>query len=136
MLSFFERIFSPRSKPPSKEAAFVVEVTGHSITVHRPDGSIESVARADLQSVFIETNDTGPWGTDFWWCLLGSGEKSGCVFPCGATGEQDAIEALQQLPGFDNEAFTQAIRSTDNQRFQCWSAGPNPSFNPDAFGAG
>jgi len=104
------------------EASFVVTVSETEIVNHRPEGTVERVALAELKAVLIETNDSGPWGADVWWILLGSGLESGCVFPGGATGEQDVLERLQQLPGFDNEAVIKAMGSTDHQRFLCWQA--------------
>jgi hypothetical protein len=69
-----------------------------------------------------ETNDSGPWGADVWWILVGNAPESGCVYPNGATGEQEALEALQRLPGFDNGQFIEAMTSTENARFVCWQA--------------
>jgi len=121
MFDFLKSFFKPQKNLMAKEAAFVVVVSETAITVHRPDGRIESVQLADLQTVIIETNDTGPWGTDFWWFLLGD-NQTGCVFPIGAAGEQEAMKVLQKLPGFDNNMFLKASQSTDNQRFLCWQS--------------
>ena len=100
------------------EAAFVVKLTDEGVKCHRPDGKIESVTWDDLQGVLIETNDQGPIGTDVYWIL--AGKRSGCVIPQGATGEDALLGRLQALPGFDNQALIDAMRSTENQRFVCW----------------
>ncbi len=104
------------------EARFSVVVTDTEIINHRPEGKIERVAFADLLAVIIETNDSGPLGTDVWWILVGRSAGSGCVFPGGATGEKQAVEALQRLPGFDNEEFIKAMTCVENARFVLWRA--------------
>jgi len=102
------------------ESKFIVEVTETGIINHRPEGKTEAVLFSDLAAVIIETNDTGPWGSDVWWLLLGKDLQSGCVYPGGATGEREALIALQHLPGFDNEALIQAMGSCNNAKFLCW----------------
>jgi len=102
------------------EARFVVTVDATRIVCRRPSGDEESVARADLEEVIIETNDTGPWGADVWWVLVGAAGRGGCAIPQGATGEKDLLETLQRLPGFDNQALIDAMCCTDNKRFLCW----------------
>ncbi len=104
------------------EARFVVRVTDGAIINERPEGTIERVALDALAAVLIETTNTGPWGADVWWLLIGADLQSGCVFPMGATGEHEVLKALQQLPGFDNEAFIEAMACTEDGRFLCWQA--------------
>lgn len=107
------------------EAQFIVRLTDAGVSCHRPDGLVESVAWADLRAVLIETNDSGPFLMDVFWILIGS--QSGCVVPQGATGEDELLGRLQQLPGFDNQALIDAMLSTDNQRFLCWEKGKQES---------
>jgi hypothetical protein len=124
MLGWLKNLFGLRSEKNaarSPEAAFVVRLSGNEIINQRPDGQVERIALANLKAVIIETNDSGPWGTDVWWILVGN-EKTGCVFPGGASGEKEILEAVQKLPGFDNEVFIEAMGSTANQRFLCWTA--------------
>lgn len=102
------------------ESTVIVEVTQSGIVVHRPEGTVEAMDFADLGAVIIETNDTGPWGIDVWWILVGKDLKGGCIYPGGATGEMEALHALQNLPGFDNEAVIHAASSCENSRFLCW----------------
>jgi hypothetical protein len=101
------------------EASYVVRIEEGEVRCTRPDGGEVRVALAELEAVIIETNNTGPWGADFWWQLLGK-EQTGCVFPGGATGEIEVTDRLKELPGFDIETLGAAVRSTDNQRFLCW----------------
>lgn len=105
--------------PLVPESHYVVTMTDRDVSCQRPDGSVQRIPFANLESVMIETNDSGPAGMDFWWVLSGEGE-SGCIFPQGATGEEALLERLTKLPHFDNEAFTAAARSTHNDTFLCW----------------
>lgn len=125
MFTFFKRLLDrvPRRRAGLyPECLFSVVVTETEIVNHRPNGEMERVAFAELIAVIIETNDSGPMGTDVWWILVGNSPESGCVFPGGATGEQDAVKALQSLPGFDDGQLIKAMTSTDNARFVCWQA--------------
>ncbi len=101
------------------ESLWSVAVNEAAIQVTDPDGLTCVAPFADLHVVLIETNDSGPWGADFWWILDGS---SGVMahWPEGATGEQAALNVLQALPGFDHDKLTQAIRSTSNASFIVW----------------
>ena len=108
------------------ESKFVIEVTDTEIINHRPEGVTERVSFTDLRSVIIETNDTGPLGTDLWWFLIGNEANSGCVLPGGATGEQSVVDAVMKLPGFRFEQFTNAMSSVENAKFYCWQSTPNP----------
>jgi hypothetical protein len=102
----------------NREAQWMVTITNEGVSCTRPGGLTESVAWDDLKAVLIETTDEGPFSMDVFWLL--AGEKSGCIVPQGATGEDALIERLQKLPGFDNEAFITAMGCTENQRFLCW----------------
>lgn len=100
------------------EANWIVTVSDVEISCRRPNGEIESVTWDDLKIVVIETTDEGPYAPDVFWYL--AGEKSGCVVPNGATGEEEMLKHLQLLPNFDNEALISAMSSTDNNKFVCW----------------
>lgn len=100
------------------ESQWIVTVTDTEISCARPDGQTESVTWDDLKAVAIETTDEGPFSMDVFWLL--AGEHGGCVIPQGAKGEDVLLERLQKLPGFDNEAFIEAMGCTENNRFLCW----------------
>ena len=106
------------------ERRFVVTVDPTRIACRRPDGKVEAVDWTALEAVIIETNDTGPWGADVLWLLVGRDGRSGCVIPQGATGEGELLDALQRLSGFDNDALIAAMGSTDNRQFLCWRREP------------
>ncbi|CAN5429288.1 hypothetical protein BH10PSE17_BH10PSE17_23560 [soil metagenome] len=111
----------PEGKGLYPECLYVVSATDAGVSVKRPDGSIESVDLQMLREVVVNTNDSGPFGADVWWLLVGS-DGSGCTYPGGATGEQDAIHWMQRLPGFDNGALVSAMGSTADANFVCWRA--------------
>jgi len=97
-----------------------VVVTEDSVTRFRSDGAQESVRWDDLVEVEIITTDDGPWSEDVFWLLTGSDPNSGCAVPQGAEGAGDLLQALQKLPGFDNQAVIAAMGSTSNAKFVCW----------------
>ena len=88
------------------------------IVCERPDGAVERVGWADLETVEIVTTSDGPFAPDVFWVLYG--RDGGCAVPQGATGDGMLLERLQALPGFDNDAVIEAMSSTSNRRFLCW----------------
>lgn len=109
-----------RYDPPPPEARWVVAVDGEAVRVTDEAGDTRAVAKSELARVAIETNDSGPWGADFWWLLFGADDALACAFPMGATGEREAVDYLAALPDFDHGAMTQGMRSTDNRLFPVW----------------
>lgn len=75
---------------------------------------------ADLGSVYVETNDSGPWGADVLWLLNDRTGETKVAFPQMATGEDAALERLRLLPGFE----VRGMNSAENARFMCW---PTPA---------
>ena len=104
------------------ERRVVVRLDDHGITAAFPNGEILAIAWTEVRRVTIETNDSGPWGADFWWLL--EGENGRCAYPQGATGELEALAAFpSKFPGFSHEVFIRANGSTWNARFLCWERG-------------
>ena len=125
-----ERVFSPllswwlRKRQERRDALLferkvIVRLDDSGISASYPTGESQTVSWPEIQRVAIETNDSGPWGADFWWLL--EGETKRCTFPQGATGEIAAVEAFPaRFPGFSHEAVTKANHCTSNARFLCW----------------
>ena len=109
-----------RAPRPQREAAWLVNVTDDEIAVTDAKGEVREIAKADLAGVVIETNDSGPWGSDFWWILLRADRSMACAFPQGATGEKAAMDWLLELPGFDHGELIRASGSTGNAFFTLW----------------
>ena len=102
------------------ERQVVVRVDEQELSVSHPHGTVQTVSWADIRKVEIHTNDSGPWGTDVWFVIRArSGE---CIYPQGATGDAQAFEWLQKLPGFDNEEVVRAMACTSKAVFVCWEA--------------
>ena len=118
-LNWWRRKRQERLESALFERHIVVAVTDAGISAQYPDGTIEAIAWDQVDCIAIETNDTGPWGADFWWLVEGSTRR--CAYPQGATGETEAIRVLaERFPGFSYEAVADANCSTSNQRFVCW----------------
>jgi hypothetical protein len=85
-----------------------------------PDGSLEEVSWAELESVEIVTTDEGPFAEDLFWLFFGP--NGGCMLP-GSLGSQ-VLEHSSCLPGWDSLAVVAAMGSTENARFAVWRRSP------------
>jgi hypothetical protein len=102
------------------ERAIVVRFDETGISAVYPGGTIQAVTWSEVQSVAIETNDSGPWGADVWWLLEGTDRR--CAYPQGATGDPEALlEYPKRFPGFSEAAVIKAMGCTSNSRFVCWT---------------
>jgi hypothetical protein len=103
------------------EERFIVEVTADDEIVCRaPEQVDQRINMADLGAVYVETNDSGPWGADIWWLLNDKTGQTKVAFPQMSTGEDTALERLRLLPGFE----VRGMNSVENARFICW---PTPA---------
>ena len=102
----------------SAEAEYEVEFDDELIRLKNPDDSVEEVKWDELKGFDVETNALGPFAPDLFWVLYGDGR--GCVIPQGATGCEKLLEKLQDLPGFNNDAFIAAMSSTTDASFEIW----------------
>ena len=101
------------------ESRFVIQMTESAVSCHRPDGVIETVRWDELQQVQVLTTSDGPFAPDCFWLLRGP-ETTGCCIPQGATGDAELLDRIQKLPGFNNQAFIEAMGSTQEAIFTCW----------------
>jgi hypothetical protein len=83
------------------------------------NGKAEQVAWDALLEVVILTTRDGPFAEDLFFVLTGRGGAR-CVVPLSATKGNGLLARLQKLPGFDNEAFSQAMKSTAKETVVCW----------------
>jgi hypothetical protein len=107
---------SPRLMP---EALSRVACDEAGVSLTTPQGRVEHLPWSRLAAVEVHTNDSGPWGTDVWFVLHGDG--AGLAIPHGATGDSELVEHLQRLPDFDHTALLEAMVSTENRVFRCWT---------------
>jgi hypothetical protein len=80
------------------------------------------LALGELAAIVIETNDSGPWGDDVIWHLLGRAEGSCLSIPQTADNFPTLLERLQALPDFDNRQVIAAMGSATLNAFLCWEA--------------
>ena len=103
----------PPEKPRSR---CLIDISDSGVRCKHPDGTVESIAWDDLESVTVETT-----GADIFWIL--SGASSRCVVPQGAVDNFDLLEAFQELPGFDNNVVIKTMTGMDTGKFLCWKRG-------------
>jgi hypothetical protein len=101
------------------ESQFVIHMTDSAVSCQRPDGMVETVRWDDLERIDILTNSDGPFAPDCFWLLIGP-ETTGCCIPQGATGDVELLTRMQQLPGFNNQVFMEALGSHQEAIFTCW----------------
>lgn len=119
-MNFLSRIFG-RKPPQNLGGKSLVSFDEHGVTRNMPDGRVEAVSWHELQEVMIVTTGAGPFEDDVFWVLSGNGR--GCAVPSESAGMKELLTRLQQLPGFNNESVIQAMGSTSNAKFICWSRG-------------
>jgi hypothetical protein len=112
------RYASEPCAPLEPESRFIIRLSESGVVCERPDGRVERVGWSELQKVEVVTTSDGPLAPDVFWVLHGT--AGGCAVPQGATGDKELLERLQALPGFDNQAFIEAMGSTSDRRFLCW----------------
>lgn len=109
----------PPPPPLPPERYHVLGITDTFVICYRPDDTSERVDWADLQKIEIRTTGDGPFAPDVFWILHGTADD--CTIPQGASGEKQLADLLLALPGFDHEAFIQAMASTQEATFTCWT---------------
>ncbi len=104
------------------ESLFVVGFDAERFWCTYPGKGEQSLLWSELIGVAVETTDEGPLVPDVFFIL---GAKEGTlVFPQGATGDEEMLRRLQELPGFNNSALFEAMTCTDNKTFICWERRP------------
>ncbi|MDK4808094.1 MAG: hypothetical protein OC190_16320 [Novosphingobium aromaticivorans] len=116
--SFINRIKRPRGLYP--ECLWKVSANETGFRATDQTGKTVFAPRADLTTVAIVTNDSGPWGADVWWHLYGAEGQLACGFTQGATGEKSVLDALLALPGFNENEMIKAMGCTSNATFIVW----------------
>lgn len=102
------------------ESNWHVRVGDYVLEVLDPYGETNSLRFDEIKIIAIETNDSGPLGTDVWWHV--SGIERGLMIPGGAIGEQEMLAAFQKWPGFNNDSVIAAMGCTEEKMFVCWKA--------------
>lgn len=93
------------------------DITDGGIT-YESYGAEKRTRWSDLQAVYIETTDEGPFFEDVFFVLVtAEGELR---IPQGDPSFDALLQRLQKLPGFSNVAVINAMTCVDNERFLCW----------------
>lgn len=106
----------------NNEKDFMVEFDDRGPYCRRPDGSEERVNWTDIVKVTIEaTAGEAKDAPAHVWILWGRDNKSGCVYPGGATGTEMMLVELQtRLENFDVGAVAKAMQSDENNTWLLW----------------
>jgi len=90
------------------------------VTFAQANGTRQLVRWSELVEVGVLTTDEGPTVDDVHWVLIDqTGE--GFAVPSESEGMKDLLARLQSLPGFDNQAVIEAMGSSQNAKFVCWT---------------
>ena len=100
------------------ESEVVVEDHGDFVSARFPDGTSQTLSWHDLCRFQVETNDSGPWGWDVWFRLIGTEDE--LAFPLGATGEDGVFERLEGVTGRPKNELIDGMNCTDNKVFVTW----------------
>jgi hypothetical protein len=119
-------LFFKKSEPQNKDIsklkspyeAVKVWFEDQQVWVQWPSKEPESIKWDAIIGIAIETNDQGPFVEDVYW-LLASKEKV-ISYPSEATGTEEMLKRLQEIPTFNNERLIDAMTCTDNQTFILW----------------
>ena len=103
------------------ESQVVVDILEDTIRCTWPGKEPETINRETLQRVAIETTDDGPFSCDVFW-ILEDTDGTRLVVPKRATGEDELVNYVLNLDGFDHMLMVIAMGSTSNQVFECWTA--------------
>ena len=122
IISFFKKQ-DPTNPPNQKDArspyaAIKVWFDKDRVWVHWPSKEPESIQWNSLIGVAVETTDQGPFVEDVYWHIA-SKEKV-VTYPSEATGAENLLKRLQELPTFNNERFIEAMTCTENRTFILW----------------
>ena len=81
-------------------------------------GTEHTVAWTDIERVLIRTTDKGPFDDDVFIVLVTADDT--LLIPQDALGASHLLTKLQNTPGFDNDAVSEAMGCTENHEFECW----------------
>jgi hypothetical protein len=106
--------------PGGGDGPGMVEVNERQITYFGPGGGA-SVSIDALVRVEVVTTDAGPFGSDLFWAFHSHGAPP-LLVPGDAVGAEGLFDALTALPGVDFGRVTEAMGSTEPDRFVIWSS--------------
>lgn len=121
MFKWISTLFTKNKKTiesKSPDAAVAVSFDEEMVYVQWPAKPMQTIAWPSLIGVAVETTDQGPFVEDVWWHL--ATKEKVITFPNGATGINEILSRLQNLPTFNNERLITAMTCAQNQMFILW----------------
>lgn len=116
------RTTAGRSGRLMPEALVHVSFDDGEIVCTHPESTVRRVAWAEITRVGLRTTSEGPWLPDVFWSIHAGHDEPAIVFPQGATGEPELLQAFQRrLPGFDDGELIRAMGTTTDRTFLLWS---------------
>lgn len=82
-------------------------------------GAARTMPWESLVEVVVVTTASGPLADDVFFVLSGADGRKLSV-PSSAEGFDALLERLQELPGFDNGKFIEAMSCAADATFPCW----------------
>ena len=101
------------------ESRILVELDDGVVRCTWPDKEPTEIDLANLARVAVATTDAGPYQCDVFWILEDIDGKNMTV-PKGATGEDELVNYVLNLDGFDHMLMVMAMGSTSNKVYECW----------------
>lgn len=102
----------------NSESQVVVEDHGEFASAIFPNGKTQTLSWGDLIRFEIRTNDSGPWGWDVWFVLVGTRDE--LSFPLGASGEDDVLTKVEKVTGNSRNDLIDGMNCTENRTFVTW----------------
>ncbi len=113
------------------DTEWIVSIVDSSISATDHTGATKAILISEVERVVIETNDTGPIGTDLWWLVFNAAGQLGTAFPNDAKGCGELAAVLSAWVGFDAGELLKAMCSTSNAVFEVYRR--PPPHNPADF---
>lgn len=87
------------------------------------DGRREEVDWGEISEVDVYRTDRGPHGVAGGMVMLSGDATRGCLVPLDHLESSGLVEALQQLPGFRLDSFTEALTAEPPSQLTVWRRG-------------
>ena len=100
------------------EAKVLIQDHGDFVSARFPEGITQTLSWSELDRFEIQANDSGPWGWDVWFVLVGT--RDTVSFPQGATGQDDVLERVASVTGKPLTDLIDGMNCTDNCTFVTW----------------
>jgi hypothetical protein len=122
-----------RAPPLASGPEFRIDFDDTMIAITDNLGERHEILWSDLEKVAIRTTDDGPTGADIFWGLQTASAERVLVFPDGAAGERELLDAFaKRLEGFNYGEVMHAMGTTSNGLFVVWQRGQSsaPPIDP------